>query len=272
MDKRERFENGLYSIRFVGEHLAHRGVSIYDLSTSLLALQRIVHKAHLSMEERLQKGAFPNTEEREVLALQLGERRRQSDAFSLIPILSDPTVQQYMIRLADYVFAGIVGYYVGDVLKRVQREKDPEKAMFIGSIYTEVANIVNRIDASGGVEGINIGAPSLGHETVASFGSESKQYLASLKGEVALGPFQEIRGKVYKLYPASKIVAIRRGGGRTVSIFLNEEHFDQIRYHRGTNPMFAFRGRPKYHFGVETKVVSEFVAEEIEYVPPSDEA
>lgn len=271
MKKRERFENGLYSIRFVGEDLSRRGVSIYDLSTSLLALQRIVHKAHLSIGDRLQKGAFPNSEERERLALQLGERRRQSDAFALIPILSDPTVQQYMAKLADYVFAGIVGYYVGDVLKRVQREKNPEKAMFIGSIYTEVANIVNRIDASGGVEGINIGAPSLGHETIASFGSDSKEYLASLKGEVALGGYQEIRGKVYKLYPASKIVAIRRGGGRTVSVFLNEEQFDRIRYHRETNPMFIFRGRPRYQFGVETKVVSEFVADETEYMPPNNE-
>lgn len=270
MQKRERFENGLYSVRFVGEELAHRGVSIYDLSTSLLAIQRIVHKAHLSIEDRLVKGAFPDSEDRERLALQLGERRRQSDAFALVPILTDPQVQQYMMKLADYVFSGIVGYYVGDVLKRVQREKDINKQIFIGSIYTEVANIVNRIDASGGVEGINIGAPSQGRETIASFDSGSKEYLSSLRGEVVLGGFQEIKGKVYKLYPASKIVAIRRGGGRTVSVFLNEGDFDRIRYHRENNPTFIFRGRPRFQFGVETKVVSEFVADEIEYSPPDE--
>lgn len=269
MQKRERFENGLYSIRFVGESLKHRGVSIYDLSNSLLAIQRIVHKAHLSIEDRLVKGAFPDTAERQALALQIGERRRESDAFALLPVLSDPQVQQYMAKLADYVFSGIVGYYVGDVLKRVQREKDLNKQIFIGSIYTEVANIVNRVDAAGGVEGINIGAPSLGRETIASFDSDSKDYLSSLKGEIVLGGYQEIKGKVYKLYPASKIVAIRRGGGRTVSVFLNDGDFDRIRYHRETNPMYVFRGRPRFQFGVETKVVSEFVADEIEYV--SDE-
>lgn len=266
MKKRERFENGLYSIRFVGEALQERGVSIYDLSNSLLAFQRIVHKAHLALEDRLVKGAFPDTEERQMLALQLGERRRESDAFALVPILSDPTVQQYMAKLADYVFSGIVGYYVGDVLKRVQREKDPGKQIFIGSIYTEVANIVNRIDASGEVESINIGSPVQGRETVAAFDATSKHYLASIKGEIVLGAFQEIKGKVYKLYPASHIVAIRRGGGRTVSVFLNDRDFDVIRYHRGVNPMFVFRGRPRFQFGVETKVVSEFVADEIEYV------
>jgi hypothetical protein len=266
MQRRERFENGLYSIRFVGEELRHRGVSIYDLSSSLLALQRIVHKAHLALEDRLMKGAFPEKEDRRRLALQIGERRRESDAFALLPILSDPQVQQYMAKLADYVFSGIVGYYVGDVLKRVQREKDLNKQIFIGSIYTEVANIVNRVDASGGVEGINIGAPSSGRETIASFDSDSKDYLSSIKGEIVLGDYQKLKGRVYKLYPASKIVAIRRGGGRTVSVFLDPSDFERIRYHRESNPTFLFKGRPRFQFGVETKVVSEFVADEIEYV------
>lgn len=266
MHRRERFENGLYSIRFVGEELKHRGVSIYDLSNSLLALQRIVHKAHLSLEDRLIKGAFPDTDDRQRLALQIGERRRQSDAFSLVPILTDPQVQQYMMKLADYVFSGIVGYYVGDVLKRVKNEKSLDKQVFIGSIYTEVANIVNRIDGSGGVEGINIGAPSTGHETVAAFDASSKDYLRSIKGEIVLGDYQEIKGKVYKLYPASKIVAIRRGGGRNVSVFLKDHDFDRIRYHKESNPIFLFRGRARFQFGIETKVVSEFVADDIKYI------
>jgi hypothetical protein len=270
MQTREKFENALYSVRFVGDDLTRRGVSIYDLSNSLLAFQRIVHKAHLSLEERLVKGAFPDIEDRQRLALQIGERRRQSDAFALVPILSDPQVQQYMLKLADYVFSGIVGYYVGDVLRRVQKEKDPNKQIFIGSIYTEVANIVNRIDASGGVEGINIGAPSHGRETIASFDSDTKSYLSSIRGEVVLGDYQEIIGKVYKLYPASRIVAIRRAGGKTVSVFLNEQDFDRIRYHRESNPQFIFRGRPKFQFGIETRSVSDFVADEIEYF--NDEA
>ena len=105
-------------------------------------------------------------------------------------------------------------------------------------------------------------------ETIAAFDSDSKEYLAEIKGEIVLGGYQEIRGKVYKLYPASNIVAIRRGGGRTVSVFLNEADFDRIRYHRENNPMFIFKGHPRFQFGVETKVVSEFVADDIEYVPP----
>lgn len=266
MNQREKYENGLLSVRFTGEKIGEHGVSIYDLGESLLAIQRIVHKAYLAKHGRLMKGAFPNKEERPELAFQLGERKRKSDAFALIPILTDPAVQESMKQLVNYVISGIVGYYTGDLLDRVRKEKDHDKQIFIGSIYTEVANIVNRVDTTGGVEGITIGSPALERETVAAFTRETKDYLVELRGETYLGKYQEIKGSVYKLYPASKIVAIRRGGGTTVSIFLNEEDFDEIRYHQETNPIFLFKGRPIYKFGIETKTISEFDADEIEHI------
>lgn len=270
MRKRENFENGILSVRFIGERLNTHGASIYDLSHTLLAIQRIVHKSHLSIEDRLTKGAFPNKEEREFLSLQLGERRRQSDAFSLIPILADSNVQEYLKTLAGYVFSGVVGYYTGDLLDRIHKEKDHNKQIFIGSIYTEVANIVNRVGAVGEVEAISLGSPVLERETIASFDSGTKEYLSQLKNEIILGNYQEIKGRVYKLYPASKIVAIRRSGGRAVSIFLNEDDFERIRYHRESNPLFLFKGRPRFQFGVETKVVSTFEADAIEYLVEND--
>jgi len=267
---RENFENGILSVRFIGENLGTHGASIYDLSHTLLAIQRIVHKAHLSIEGRLTKGAFPNKEDREILSLQLGERRRQSDAFSLIPILADPNVQEYLKRIAGYVFSGIVGYYVGDLLDRVHKEKDQNKQIFIGSIYTEVANITNRIGAVGEVEAISLGSPVLERETIASFDTDTKEYLSKLKHEIFLGNYQEIKGRAYKLYPSSKIVAIRRAGGRSVSIFLSKENFDRIRYHQESSPLFLFKGRPRFQFGVETKIISEFEADEIEYLGGND--
>lgn len=266
MNYREQFESGVLSIRFIGEDLGERGVSIYDLSHSLLAIQRIVHKAHLSMEGRLVKGAYPDKQHREELALQLGERRRQSDALSLVPILADPQTREYLFKLVDYVLSGMVGYYVGDVITRLRSEKNPDRQLFIGSIYTEVANIVNRVEATGGVEAISIGAPALGRETVASFDANTKSYLNHLKNEIYLGTHQEIQGRVYRMYPASNIVAIRRAGGRTVSIHLSDENFDRIRYHRETNPLFLFKGRLRYQFGVETKAITEFEADDIEHL------
>jgi hypothetical protein len=261
---REAYENGIFTVRFIGKELDQRGVSIYDLSQTLLAMQRIVHKAYLAQHERLEKGAFPNKEEREFLALQLGERRRSSDAFALVPLLADPTVQGVLKQVADYVISGVIGYYVGDVLKRARAEDDGDKQIFIGSIYAEVVNIANRVNATGGVEAISIGAPALGHETVAAFTPETKEYLGSLRGEVYLGRRMKITGRVYKMYPSSKIVSIRRAGGKKVDIFLTDEDFDTIRYHPETNPNYTFHGRPRYQLGIETKEVTAFEADTIE--------
>ena len=71
---------------------------------------------------------------------------------------------------------------------------------------------------------------------------------------------------MYKFYPNSNLVGIRRSGGSTVSVWLNEEDFDVIRYLKVSNPMFCFKGHARYKFGVETKQVSEFEADEIEYI------
>jgi hypothetical protein len=229
-------------------------------------MQRIVHKAYLSQEGRLQKSAFPKKDEREALSLQIGERKRKSDAFALIPILADPAVHESMKSLASYVFSGLVGYYTNNVMEKIHTEKDQDKRIFIGSLYTEVANIVNRIDASGSVDAISIGSPLMDRETIASFNSESKDYLNTLKDEYFLGDYQEIKGRVYKFYPDSRIVAIKRAGGNAGSIFLDDQDFDEIRYRKEAKPQYIFKGRPKYQFGVETKTVAEFEADEIEYV------
>lgn len=268
MKTRELYENGLFTIRFNGKDFDQRGVNIYDLGSALLAMQRIVNKAYLSQEGRLQKGAFPRKDERERLSLQIGERRRQSDAFALIPVLSDPAVQGHMKGLAQYVLSGIVGYYTGNILDRIHKEKDQDKKIFIGSLYTEVANIVNRIDASGSVDSISLGSPLLERKTVASFTSETKDYLNSIKDEYFLGDYQEIKGHPYKLYPDSRIVAIKRPGGNVVSVFLNNRNFSEIRYRRETKPEYIFKGRPKYQFGVETRMVTEFEADDIEHIEP----
>lgn len=271
MREREKYDKALLTIRFVGDSLTEHGVSIYDLAESLIAIQRIVHKAHLARDGRLTKGAFPSRVERPKLALQLGERRRSSDSFALVPILTDPTVHEAFKQVVSYVADGVVGYYVQDVLSRVAKKKaDPEVNIFIGSIYTEVGTLVNRITGSGGVDAITIGSPAMQMETIASFDHKTKEYMAELKGASALGEYQEIRGKVYKLYPSSRIVAIRRSGGTTVSVHLEDSDFQEIRYHKERSPMFAFSGRPLYQFGIETKSVSEFQADTIRYLPRRD--
>ncbi len=270
MRKQDKYENSLITLRFIGEGFDQRGVNIYDLGNSLLAIQRIYNKAYLSQNDRLIKGAYPNKNEREQISLQIGERKRKSDAFALVPVLTDPDTLQYLVTLTQYVLSGMVGYYTGKVLDTIHKEKDNNKKIFIGSLHSELSKIVNRVDASGGVEAISIGSPLLGKETVAAFNNESKDYLSSLKNEYFLGTYQEIKGFVYKMYPSSNIVAIKRAGGSTVSIFLNEEDFEQIRYIQETKPYFLFKGHPRYLFGIESKSVNEFIADEISHITKDD--
>lgn len=260
MDPRESYENGILTIRFVGENLSNHGVSIYDFACSLLAIQRLIYKAHLSMEGRLKKGAFPDKSNREKLSLSIGERRRASDAFALIPLLTDSATIEYAKKVVDYVASGIVGYYVGDVIKRVSNEKDDNKQQHIGSIHADVVNIVNRIDAAGGIEAIEIGAPSCNKPIVAKFDRENKDYINKLSGEYFLGKTQTIKGNVYRLYPNSMIVTIRRSGGRKVNVFLKDDDFNRIRYHPGNNLLVSFIGQPRYKFGIESQVITDFDA------------
>lgn len=89
-----RYEESLLTVRFVGPNLDTVGVGIYDLGLTLVAFQRLVHKAYLMSQNRMGKGAFPQKHERQGLALQIGERTRKSDAFGLIPIVTNPAVLQ----------------------------------------------------------------------------------------------------------------------------------------------------------------------------------
>jgi hypothetical protein len=67
------------TIRFVGEQLKKQGLPIYELGLAFVAVQRIVNKAFLALEKRLDKGSFPNRREREILALQIACYEKRSD-------------------------------------------------------------------------------------------------------------------------------------------------------------------------------------------------
>lgn len=256
----EKFEKSILTVRFTGDQINLRGVSIYDLGTTLLEIQRIVNKAHLSIEGRLQKGAYPLKDDRGPISLSIGERRRSSDAFALIPFFTDPTNLAYIKKLADYVMSGIVSYYVGNVLNRIKTEKDEDKKIFIGSIHANMVNIVNRIEASGGVQTIEFGNPASRQSTTTSFDSGKKTYLNELSSEYYLGKTQEIKGRVYRLYPNSKIVTIRRAGGKKVNVYLDDNTFDRIRYNKSIDPVISFKGQPRFLFGTDPGTISQFEA------------
>lgn len=270
MEERELYDNALLTLRFVGPGFDRRGVNIYDFGNSLISLQRMINKAYLASQGRLIKGATPTKDERERLAFQVGQRKRASDGFAIIPVLTDPMVQQSLLKVLDWLIGGMVGYYVGDVLDRVKKEKNEDMRTLIASLYDEVETLSNRVNASGGVEAISIGSPANQHETVVAFTEDTKHYVKQIKNEYYLGAYQEIEGRVYKLYPTSRIIGIRRPGGSTVSVFLNDENFNKIRFTKENKANYIFKGHPKFKFGIETKSISDFDAFEIEFLPDDE--
>ena len=262
----KRYEESLFTVRFVGPELNTVGVGIYDLGLTLVAFQRLVHKAYLAKTDSVRKGAFPEKNRRQELALQIGERRRESDAFGLIPIITDPMALQTLKYCADAVFNGVVGYYSGKVLERLKTEKDETKKLFIGSIYSEVTNIIGRIDGGAAIHGIEINAPSLQNAKPLLFDETKKEQINSLRNERFLGQAQEITGDVFKLYPHSGIVSIRVSKRGKCTVFLEPDLFDKIRYAEPGQSKVKFTGRPRYALGVETKAITEFEAYAIEFV------
>jgi hypothetical protein len=262
----QKYEDSLFTVRFVGPTLDTVGVGIYDLGLTLVAFQRLVHKAYLAQNDKARKGAFPDKSERQELALQIGERKRESDAFGLIPIILNPAAVQTLTYCADAIFNGIAGYYSGKVLEKISVENNEKDKLFIGSIYSEVTNIIGRVDSGAAIHGIEINSPNLPNAKPILFGEKEKEYLFSLKNQYFLGESQVLIGDVFKLYPNSGIVSIRKSIRGKCTIFLTERLFDQIRYAKPHQTKVKFTGRPRYALGVETKSINEFEAYEIEFI------
>src|SRR5260370_20318423 len=75
-------------IRFVGPALNERGVPIYELGKSLVAIQRMVHKARMLEKRNEARRPFLTFDERSQFALQIADRRRGSDEYGLTPFLT----------------------------------------------------------------------------------------------------------------------------------------------------------------------------------------
>jgi hypothetical protein len=70
-------EGSALGIRFANEESGLKSASIYDLGLSLIAIQRIVHKADLDRKDRLRWGAkLPAATRRELALTEIGDRDR----------------------------------------------------------------------------------------------------------------------------------------------------------------------------------------------------
>ncbi|MFC5456994.1 hypothetical protein [Prosthecobacter fluviatilis] len=265
------FEDSLFTLRFMGREMDVRGVSIYDLGLTFVAFQRIVNKTFLLTRSRLDKGAFPNWDERQMLALQIGQRKKASDGYGLIPILSDPSTVQILKFVGEQLMSGLMGYYVQDIMQRLKKEPDDDKRYYIGSIHAEVVNFVGRIDAAGGIGTVEIGAPGIDPNMRVQFSETTKNYVNKLSKEHFLGPKEIIRGKLLKMIPASGVIEIRRAGGGVVKVHVDTEIFEKVRFDKSRSDILEFIGRPIFPLGAKSQKVHELQATDVHIIASEED-
>lgn len=265
------YDKSLFTLRFNGYGFDIHGASIYDLGITFVTFQRLVNKTFLLTRHRLQKGAFPKRDERQFLALQIGERKRKSDGYGLLPLFTDPTNLQILKFVGEQLFSGLMGYAVQNVMQRLSNEPDDDKRFYIGSIHADVVNIVNRIDAAGGIGELEIGSPALKQKDKIRFTEDTKKYVNKLSKEHFFGAKETIRGKLQKLIPSVGLIEIRRNGGGLVKVRVDADLFDRVRFDKSGSDFLEFMGRPIYPLGATSKKFHEFQALDVKVIAPEED-
>jgi len=262
-------------LKFSGANLNIRSVPIYELGDTQVAVQRIVHKAFLFENSRLTKHAQLTQAERKRLSLQIHDRRKSSDAYALIPFLSDPICQQYLATLLKVGMETLAKYALQTVFSNKSKEgreetsinaRDIEGSLFVGAIYAETVQITNHINNIGGVKSIEL-IPEGGLDVPPiKLTQETQKYVRDLPNQTFRGEPQEIIGKVTRLIPERLIAEIMLAPSRRVKVGLTEDAFLFVRYNTEQDQLLRFRGYPISRLGESPTAFREFEAYSVERV------
>lgn len=249
------FEESLIQLRFIGEELESKSVPIYDLGVSLIAVQRMLHKAYLAQLGFLGESSLLSKNQRLELSLQIGARKNASDGYGLIPLFSDPAVIKSIETILPIVFSALGQY----ILKRMETNKDkPDKnqsqdstnnrqfdeQLFAGNIYAEVVQVAERIENNGVIKNIELSTNRKVESRKLVINADIKKYLKSLKDQQVFGKFQDISGTVKTIDEANNIVEVNVPVRRTIKVHLNDKDFEIVRYEAKRHATIMFSGYP----------------------------
>lgn len=251
----------LLSIKFEGDALATRSLPIYELASSLIAVQRIIHKAALFSDGKLDKGVHLPTRRREELALQIISHRKSSDLWGLAPYLTDPALGPVFQGLMVACLSAL-GAYIG---KKIGKEKDiPKNQVLIVNIFPEIKQLTDRVGNIGGVDRIEFVGP---HDTAGKglvIDANTQEYVRELEYQLISGKKTIISGVVTRLWPQSCRLIIEDVPGHYIQVRMAEKLFEKIR----RSPVlmeheFRFEGIPLYKLGDSTGGAHEFHADRV---------
>jgi hypothetical protein len=102
-------------VKFIGSALDLRGVPIYELGKSLVAIQRMVHKARMLEKRNEARRPFLTFDERAQFALQIAERHRGSDEYGLTAFFANPITSNAIGNYIGWIMAALSAYAVRTV-------------------------------------------------------------------------------------------------------------------------------------------------------------
>jgi hypothetical protein len=217
----------------------------------------MIHKAHMLETQQEASRPFLSYQERSDLAFQLGRRRRGSDEYGLVPILTNPTVAQILGVYVGWIMIALTKYAKQTIKRQVSGE-DERQHIFSVFIFNQLSELAGRIHNIGGVESIQIsGSTGATRETV-TLDEGFKKYIRQLKDDVAHGTMREITGRVVDLLPGENAIKITRSPEGTLKVLLGPADFDSIRYSKVKNPLVTITGEPVYRLGIETYNLEAF--------------
>jgi hypothetical protein len=257
------YDNSLIRLRFIGDDLQTRSIPIYELGVSLIALQRLLHKAHLLHTERLTYSNFPKKAERRHLALQLIARKRASDGYGFDPISEEAIDITYLSQLTEITLKNIAAYSsVNDF--ELFRQIDDDRKLYVINAYNQVADLALRIGNIGGIQSIEISGRTPTPTPAVYITAETADLVRTVKGKLLRGPLQDLIGDVVGLYPQTFTIKIFvKAGARSVNIRCTPQAFDNVRHFQKRNPTIRTVGWPLHKMGVESLKFETFEAREI---------
>jgi hypothetical protein len=256
-------------IRFIGPALNERGVPIYELGKSLVAIQQMVHKARMLEKRNEARRPFLTFDERAQFALQIADRRRGSDEYGLTAFLANPITTNAIGNYIAWIMGALSVYAVRSVLKK-GAPKDDRQHVFNIYVFNQLGDLAGRINNVGGIDAIEVASSVPRHKTPVRLDAEFKHYVNSIKDEVAYGALREITGRLVDLVPGEDAVKISRQPEGVIKVMLSPADFRTIRYSELKNPLIRVVGEPVYRLGVETYYYEAFNAHSMEIIsePP----
>ena len=272
----------LIKVRFVGENLDEKSIPIYELGEALIAIQRIINKSYLAEKGDLTKYSRLTFEEQQLVSLRLAAHEKGSDVYWLTSFLTDLFSSDIVQEITSKALIALGMYALKSIPFGKQKDDEEEEEInnqdaynadeqnisnneLVGAIHPYISVLAKPIGGKSGVDAIEISYPSAQSVPIVVIDMSTKNYVKEVVDRAILGEYQEIDGKVARLYTDSNTLTVRRKlNGQIIKVKLAAEDFSQIRYSKVTEQEFVtFGGRPVYRLGADMSKFDEFEAYDV---------